>query len=81
MYFLSSISGSWKIISLDNDIIRHLLLCRALSKSSRVGLRNVYLAALEYFLLGIMHFGRLIRIEHFTPAPGLLIDSPGYEVA
>ena len=54
---------------------------RAMSKGSKVGLHNVYLAAFEYFRPGIMRFDRPIRIKHVTPAPGLLIHSPGYEVA
>ena len=60
-------------------IIRRLLLCRALSKGPNVGLRNIYLAAFEYFRLGIVRFDQPIRIKHFPPAPGLLIDGPGYE--
>ena len=62
-------------------IIRGLLLCRALSKGSKFGFRNVYLAAFEYFQPGIMRLHRPIRINSFNPAPGLLIDSPGYEVS
>ena len=55
------------------------LTCVAL-KGLKVGLRNVYLAAFEYFRPGIMRFERPIRIKHLFPAPGLLIDSSGYEV-
>ena len=39
----------------------------ALSKDPKVGIHNVYLAAFEYFLPGIMHFDRPIRIKHFMP--------------
>ena len=46
-------------------IIRRLLLCRVLSKDSKVGPRNVYLAAFEYFRPGIMRVDRPIRIKHF----------------
>ena len=41
--------------------------CVALSKGSKVGIRNVYLAAFEYFRPGIMRFDRPIRSKHFMP--------------
>ena len=58
-------------------IIRRLLLCRALSKGSKVGLRNVYLGAFD---LGLRVLIGQSELSAFPPAPGLLIDSSGYEV-
>ena len=63
MYFLLSISGSWKAISLEK-IFGVGCFAQILSK---VGLPNVYLAAFEYFELGLCVFDRKIRIQHFTP--------------
>ena len=53
----------------------------ALSKGSKVGIRNVYLAAFEYFRPGSMRFDRPIRIKHLCPVLALLINSAGYDVA
>ena len=57
-------------------IIRRLLLWRALSKGLKVELRNVYLAAFEYFRPGIMRFSRPIRIKHFTPCTRVVDRQP-----
>ena len=56
----ASTSGSWKAISLDNDNSAFV----ALSKGSKVGIGNVYLATFEYFRPGFMRFDRPIRIKH-----------------
>ena len=57
-------------------VIQRLLLCRVLSKGSKVSLCNVYLAAFEYFRSGITHFDRPIRIKHFTPCTRVLDRQP-----
>ena len=68
VYFLSSIS-----VVLEKElhwrIFRHLLLCGALSKCSKVSLHNVYLVAFNYFGPGIMRFDRPIIIK-----PGFHLD-------
>ena len=53
----------------------------ALSKGSKVGIRNVYLAAFEYFRPGIMRFYWPIRIKHFMPcARAVDKNCPVYKV-
>ena len=53
----------------------------ALSKDSKVGISNVYLAAFEYFRPGIMRFDRPVRIKHFMScARAVDKNCPGYEV-
>ena len=60
--------------------IRRLLLCRSLSKGSKVGICNVYLAAFDFFYLGLWVLVSQSELSTLSPALGLLIDSPGYEV-
>ena len=58
-------------------IIRPLLLCR---KARNFVFAIVYLAAFDYFRPGIMLFDRPSELSTLCPVPGLLINSPGYEV-
>ena len=48
----------------------------ALSKGSKVGIRNVYLAAFEYFRPWIVRFDRPIRIKHFMPCARVVDKQP-----
>ena len=58
-----------------------LLLWKLVSKDSKVRLRNHYLATFEYFRCGILLLISQSKRSKSSPAPGLLTDSPGNEVA
>ena len=73
VYFLWSISSSWKSISLENDNSTFV----ALSKGLKLCIRNVYLIIFDLGICVLIGQSELSTLCH---VPGLLTNSPGYEV-